>query len=158
MTDYEWHSPKVSALNGSIITYTYHVLQCVAVCCGVLQCVAVCCSVLQINHYIHISRVAVCCSVLQINHYIHISRVAVCCSVLQCVAVCCRSIITYTYHAHLHENSNSNRLSVQGLKWRVWGLHDTATHCNSLQYTAPHCTILHHTLNKDGILGFKIRV
>jgi len=65
---------------------------------------------------------------------------------------------TYTYHAHLHENSHSNRLSIQGLKCRVWGLHDTATHCNTLQYTAPHCTILHHTLNKVGILGFKIRV
>jgi len=38
-----------------------HVLQCVAVCCGVLRCVAVCCSVLQCVAVCFISRcVAVC--------------------------------------------------------------------------------------------------
>jgi len=52
------------------------------------------------------------------------------------------SITTHKYHPHVQENSNPNKLGIQGLTLRIWLLHDTATHCNTLQYTASDCTIL----------------
>jgi len=51
--------------DNTVRTWTFHVLQCVAMCCSVLQCSAVCCSVLQCVavRYSVLQCVAVCCSV-----------------------------------------------------------------------------------------------
>jgi len=83
--------------------------QCVAVRCSALQCVAVCCAVLQC--------VAVCCSVLQ--------RVAACCSVLQCVAMDCD-------FKSLPPGVQQTRKCPLTIACT-----NTATHYNTLHYTAP---------------------
>jgi len=111
------------------------VLQCVAVCCSVVQCVAVCCSVLQC--------VAVCCSVLQCVAAVMsvtcpslvrsvLQCVAGCCSVLQCVAGCCRVLCCNRDQRYL------SLLSTYMYAHIYIYMQHTATHCNTLHYTATH--------------------
>ena len=97
------------------------------VCCCVLQCFAMRCSAMS-----HVacaaSCVAVCCTVLQC---VAVSQrgIAVCVGLLQCVAMRCSA----TSHVDHHSDRNSLQHSATHQL--------TATHCNSLHYTATHCTI-----------------